>query len=257
MSQPPLSRRERRERERARAGTTRTILTAVVVLLLLVAGVWFGRSLLTVDGGSSASPTTGAAGATTVGTSSETPTTSPTSTTTTDPLAASVSACQEAWRLQTAAQTAAFTALSQWRSHLDIMNRLQAGKITLATAKQEWAPTTVGAQANNAAFRAADKAYTDAKVSCVAPDASVTGAQADALRTCAASSAKLDAVLKQARIAIAPWETHLKDQSHFKAGQVTSATAEARWRVLWKKGVDTIGGWIAAQAATGGATCTL
>lgn len=257
MSQPPLSRREIRERERSRAGTTRTILTAVAVLILLVAGVWFGRSLLSPSDAPGANPTTAATGTPATGTASETPTTPQTSTTTADPLAASISACQEAWRLQTTAQAAAFTALSQWRSHLDIMNRLQAGTITLATAKKEWAPTTVGAPANIAAFHAADKAYTDAKVACVAPDPSVTGPQADALRSCAASSAKLDGVIKQARIAVAPWETHLKDQSHFKAGQVTSAAAEAAWRVLWKKGLATIPGWIAAQTATGGATCTL
>lgn len=254
MAEPPLSRREMRERERERTSPGRTIATAIIVLVLLVAGVWFGKALLTSEDGPTAAPATGTT-PTRAATEGSAPTTAPT--TAADPLAAPIAACQEAWRLQTAAQAAAFTSLSQWRAHLDVMNRLQAGKITLAAAKQEWVPTTAGAAQNIVAFRTADQALTAAKVSCAAPEASVTGAQADALRACAASSTKLNAVLAQARIAIAPWETHLKDQSHFKAGEVTSAAAEARWRALWKKGLATIGGWIAAHTASSGATCTL
>lgn len=258
MAQPPLSRREMRERERERGGPGRTIAAAIIVLVLLVAGVWVGTSLLSADDTPSATPPSATpASGTPSSASTEESTTPPTSTTEADPLAAPVAACQEAWRLQKAAQTAAFTSLSQWRAHLDVMNRLQAGAITLAAAKAEWAPTTVRAPENIVAFRTADQAFTSAKVACVAPDASMTGPQADALRTCAASSAKLNAVLAQARITIAPWETHLKDQSHFKAGEVSSAAAEAAWRVLWRKGVATIGGWISAQTATAGAACAL
>lgn len=259
MAQPPLSRREMRERERERGGPGRTIAAAIIVLVLLVAGVWVGTSLLSADDTPSATaPTaTPASGTASSSAPTEESTTPPASSEAADPLAASVAACQEAWRLQRAAQDAAFTSLSQWRAHLDVMNRLQAGKITLAAAKTEWAPTTVRAAENIVAFRTADQALRSANVACVAPDAPMTGPQADALRTCAASSAKLNAVLAQARITIAPWETHLKDQSHFKAGEVSSAAAEAAWRALWRKGVATIGGWISAQTASAGATCAL
>jgi hypothetical protein len=174
-----------------------------------------------------------------------------------DPLAAAVANCQVAWKLQTSASAAAARALDQWNTHIYIMNRLEAGKLTLPQAKQLWVPTTTNAERNIAAFRAADLAFRSARVACAQPPASAEGPQVEPLRACAASFAKLGASLAQARIAIAPWETHLKDQSHFKAGDVTAAAAEAAWRDLWKKGVATIGGYLNAARSAEGASCPL
>ena len=67
----------------------------------------------------------------------------------------------------------------------------------------------------------------------------------------------VDNVLAKARVAIAPWETHLKDQSHFKAGGMTPAAAEAAWRVLWKKGLATLPPWSAVAQQGQKAACTL
>lgn len=259
MEEPHLSRRERRERERSTG--LPLLLVGALVVLALVAAVWFGRGLFLSD-----EPSTAAPGPTGTSTSSPSaPATSATSATaeasataeTPDPLAAAVANCQVAWKLQSSASAAAARALSQWNTHIYIMNRLEAGKLTLAQAKQLWVPTTTNAERNVAAFRAADLAYRSARVACTAPAASAEGPQAEPLRQCAASTAKLDASLAKARIAIAPWETHLKDQSHFKAGIVTPAAAEAAWRALWKQGVATIGGYLNAARSAQGASCPL
>jgi hypothetical protein len=251
---PPQSRRELRERQRTRSPATVLVL-GVIVLAVVAAGLWFGRGLLTKESPRQAATT--APVVTTTSTSSMPTTATPSTTVSVDPLAAAVADCKVAWKLQTAATAAAWTSLSQWNTHLDIMNRLQAGKLTLAKAKELWAPTTAKAPENVAAFRVADRALTSAKVACKAPADTVSGDQAAALRQCAGAWDTLNAALKQARIAITIWETHLKDQSHFKAGQVSSAAAEAAWRVLWKKGVATMPAYLAAQKRVEVARCAL
>ena len=118
---------------------------------------------------------------------------------------------------QFAARADAYRALGQWDRHLKIMNDLQANKITLAEAKAAWPATTAKAEQYVAAFRATDKARAASKDRC-AVGAAASGPKADAVRQCAASMRTVDNVLAKARIAIAPWEIHLKDQSHFKDG---------------------------------------
>jgi hypothetical protein len=257
MEQQPLSRRELRERDRPRSPVTALVIGAIV-LAVVAAGLWFGRGLLTAESPESPrqAATTGSVVTSTSPTTSPA-TATPSTTVTVDPLAAAVADCKVAWKLQTAATAAAWTSLSQWNNHLYIMNRLQAGKVTLAKAKELWVPTTTKAAENVAAFRTADQALTSAKVACKAPAETIAGEQAAALRQCAGSSDTLNAALKAARITIAFWETHLKDQSHFKAGQVSSAAAEAAWRALWKKGVATIPAYLAAQKRVESARCVL
>jgi hypothetical protein len=174
-----------------------------------------------------------------------------------DPLAASIASCREAWQLQSAARAAAATSLGEWNAHIAIMNRLQAGQITLATAKAQWPATTRNAPANIAAFRKADAALAASKASCAEPPASATGGEADALRACAASEKVVDGILVKARVAIKPWEVHLSEQSHFKAGEVAPAVAEAKWREKWREGQKTLPGYVTAAKAGADAGCDL
>ena len=67
----------------------------------------------------------------------------------------------------------------------------------------------------------------------------------------------MDTMLAKARIAIAPWETHLKDQSHFKGGGMTPAAAEAAWRVKWKQGLATVPAYTVVARQVQKAACTL
>jgi hypothetical protein len=231
----------------------------VVALLVLGAAVWFGKDLFlgspaagpAAQGNTSTPPATATAATTT----SAEPSTSESSPTTGDPVAAQVEACRSGWQLQAAASKAAATALAEWDAHLDIMNNLQAGKTTLEQAKKDWAPTTANAPQHIAAFHAADRAFTSSKLRCAKPDAA-TGGAADALAACAESMQVVDGVLAKARSAIEPWETHLKDQSHFKAGGITAARAEALWQSLWQKGLALNPPYFAAAQTGAKATCT-
>ena len=258
MTQQPRTRRERRELERRRGPGAAVALT-VVALLVLGAAVWFGKDLFlgspTAGPAALDNPTTSPASATASATTSTQPPTSESSPETADPVDAQVEDCRSGWQLQAAASKAAATVLAEWDAHLDIMNDLQAGKTTLEQAKKDWGPTTANAPQHIAAFHEADRAFTSSKLRCVAPDAA-TGAAADALAACEASMHVVDGVLAKARTAIEPWETHLKDQSHFKAGGITAARAEALWQSLWQKGLELNPPYVAAAQAGAKATCS-
>ena len=262
MTDQPKTRRELRELER-RHGPGMAVGLTVVALLVLGAAVWFGKDLF--SGSPTAGPAaldntptaTATATATTTAktTTSTGPTATETSPTTVDPVAAQVEDCRSGWQLQAAANKAATTVLAEWDAHLDIMNNLQAGQTTLEQAKKDWGPTTANAPQHIAAFHAADQAFTSSKLRCVKP-AAATGSAAAALATCAANMQVIDGVLAKARTAIGPWETHLKDQSHFKAGGITAANAEALWRSLWQKGLQLNPPYFAAAQTGAKATCS-
>lgn len=271
MGQQPQTRRQMKEQERGRRGIL-PVLIRVVAVAVLGAAVWFGKGLFTSaepSGSPSAipgvaapltttpDPTTSATSTpTSTPTPSETATGTATETPEPDPMVQAVASCRAKWGLQSAARADAYRSLSQWDRHLKIMNDLQAGKATLAQAKAAWPATTEKAADNIVAFRAADKALAASKDAC-AVEAGATGAQAEAVRACAASMKTVDGVLAQARVAVAPWETHLKDQSHFKAGGMTPAAAEAAWRALWQKGLATLPGYLAVAPKGQSAACTL
>ncbi|KRF38069.1 hypothetical protein [Terrabacter sp. Soil810] len=263
MGQQPQTRRAIKEQQRGRRGIL-PVLIGVLAVVVLGAAVWFGKGLFTSaepTGSPSAIPGV-AAPLTTTPAPSTTPSTTPSETTgatetpEVDPIVKAVASCRAKWALQSAARADAYRSLSQWDRHLKIMNDLQAGKLTLAEAKAAWPATTEKAADNIVAFRAADKALAASKDAC-AVAAGATGADADAIRRCAASLKAVGGVLARARVAIAPWETHLKDQSHFKAGGMTPAAAEAAWRALWQKGLATLPGYQAVAPQGQAAACTL
>ena len=265
MGQQPQTRREIREAERGRRGWVMPALVGVLAVAVLAGAVWLGKGLLTSTD-PTGSPSAIAGASTTAPTSEATPTEEPSTEPSTeptpeptvepDPVIAAVASCRTAWRLQSAARADAYRAIGQWIRHLQIMNDLQANKIRLAQAKAAWPATTAKAEENVAAFRAADKARAASQERC-GVDAAATGPGADAVRRCAASMKAVDSMLAKARIAIAPWETHLKDQSHFKGGGMTPAAAEAAWRVKWKQGIATVPGYTAVAQQGQRAACTL
>ena len=257
MGQQPQTRRAIRESQRRRPSVMPFVI-GVVAVAVLGAAIWFGKGLFTSGSPTGATPLVpGATASSTAPTGTETPT-EPTSSQTNeaDPMVAAVASCRTAWGLQVAARDAAARALGLWDRHLAIMNNLQAGKISLATAKAQWPATTATAPQEIAAFRSADQAFRTTAERC-AVDAAATGAQADAVRQCAVSMKTVDEVLVKARTAIAPWETHLKDQSHFKAGEITPASAEAKWRALWQKGLQTLPPYKSIAPKGQSAACSL
>lgn len=277
MTQEPQTRRAIREANRGArtAGLfAAPFVAAGVALVLLAAGAWFAKGLITgstpsgsrsIVAGSpgSASPSGSRARSMTTTAPAIAPSSHATSTPAATPppkaapISAATSSCRTAWGLRSTARDTAAASLRQWQTHLEIMNQLQKGKISLATAKARWPSTIAGAEANVALFRKADRALAASKASCAPRVASEQGAAADALRACATSTRTVDSALAEAREAIDPWETHLEDTSHFQGGGMSPDAAEAAWRVLWKRGVATMPSYLAAEARAERARCSL
>lgn len=277
MGVHPQTRHEMLERERR----ARTMLRVgvVVALLVVAAAVYLGTAfsggegpppspLATPAAPTRATPPSSIPGLAAAMNGTLTATPPPDTATTTEPtrasttpvgtvppqLAAAVSSCRTQWRLYATALSDADRSLSQWRQHLKIMNDLQAGRISLATAKAQWPYTTYKAGDNVIAFRSADAAVTAYPDACSVDD-SATGRAASAIRTCAASMTTIGNALAKARVAIAPWERHIKDQTHFAMGMMTASAAESAWRVMWKKGLATLPPYEAVAPDARAATC--
>src|SRR5689334_10435241 len=123
-------------------------------------------------GSASASRTTGATAAATAGAPG-----APVATTAgTDPLAADAESCRLANLRQQAPLSAAAVSLAQFDKHIDAMNLLVAGKISLAVAKTFWDETRVGATQNVAAFHRTDKEYLASRARCSTLDPTVADA---------------------------------------------------------------------------------
>ena len=279
MGEQPKTRHTSRQRERRRDSAVLPV-EVFLAILVLGAAVYFGVTLFRT--GSAPASRTSVGSATNAGAPSTIPnlaqlmngtltaTPSPDTSTMTESahkstttvssipprLAAPVSFCQARWRLQSAALADADRSLSQWRRHLDIMNDLQDGRIDLTTAKAQWPYTTYEAGDNITAFRSADAALAGSPATCAVHD-STSGQASDAIRTCAASMRTVDTALIEARVAITPWERHIKDQTHFAMGMMTPSAAEAAWRVMWKAGLATLPPYEAVAGDARAATCPL
>lgn len=152
---------------------------------------------------------------------------------------AAVKDCRTAWTLQKTARKKAGNSLERWRTHIDAMNQLTAGKITLNQAKRFWSRSREGAMRTTAAFRAADLKYSTERARCAVPKAaSKAGSAKDlrALRACADAVAAEDAVLGRARIAGTTWEHHLTDMEALRAGKLSPTRAANMWLANWRAG---------------------
>lgn len=157
--------------------------------------------------------------------------------------------------------SAAAVSLGLWRKHVDAMNLLVAGKISLAVAQDFWASSRIGAMKSVADFWVADQAYTAGKTSTCAPlgptlAPAATPAQSAALASCAKALPPGDVALARARTAVATWEHHVHDMEALRVGQITPAQATAKWQKNWQAGNAELMRYDAAVAAAS-ATCPL
>lgn len=213
----------RHARRRRLLGITLALVASVAVGVVLV------KLTQAVDGGPASSIRTG--GGQTVGKSPQ-PAAS-------EAVDAAVGRCLKAWQLQTASRAAAKRSLVQWRVHIDAMNKLAAGKLTLDQAKQFWAQSRTGAKANAAAFRTANLQYTKSASRCAVPAWTADDPQKpaiEALAACHDAAAAADTELTQARTAIATWEMHIHHMEMLRAGQLNPSSALQLWLQNWRTG---------------------
>ncbi|MGO4343008.1 hypothetical protein [Pedococcus sp. 2YAF34] len=208
-----------------------------------------------------------ATGATSTSAPSSTTSTSAASSSTSGPaggteaLAADAEACRLANLRQQSPLSAAAVSLAQFDKHIDAMNLLVAGKITLAVATTFWDQTRVGAAQNAAAFRSADKQLTAATSTCRPPDPSVAYStpygQLLAISGCANAIKARTTELARARAAVTTWEHHIHDMEMLRTGHITPAQATAAWSKNWRTGAGQLAAYDAAAAAAAKLHCSL
>jgi hypothetical protein len=146
--------------------------------------------------------------------------------------------CRSAWAAQAAPLNTAATALAQWQVHVDAMNQLAAGEITLAEATAFWEQSRIEAAENVAAFSSADVQYVAADPSCRAPLVADDTAAVEELMACEDAVEARDEVLDAARVSIRTWHHHIIDMDLLRAGELSPEVALELWRRYWKQGVE-------------------
>lgn len=155
-------------------------------------------------------------------------------------LADAAETCRLANLRHQAPLSAAEVSLAQFDKHIDAMNLLVAGKISLAVATTFWDETRVKATENAAAFRRSDKELRASDATCPEPDPEIANAapygQVVAIKSCVGAIAARDAALARARTAVTTWEHHVHDMEMLRMGHITPAQATAAWQKNWKTG---------------------
>lgn len=179
--------------------------------------------------------------------------------------AASLASLAEQCRLanlrQQAPLSAADVSLAQFDKHIDAMNLLVAGKISLAVATTFWDETRVKAVENAAAFRRADKELAASGTTCPAPDPALADAspygQVVTLKSCVSAITARDTALARARTAVTTWEHHVHDMEMLRMGHITPAQAAAAWKKSWKTGEKQLHAYDRAAAKATKIRCSL
>jgi hypothetical protein len=135
--------------------------------------------------------------------------------------------CGALWSRQLQVQLAADSSLEQWRLHIDAMNQLVAGKITLAQASAYWAATRKGAMHRVERFRRMYAGLQRSDLAC--PVSAASAACADATRSA-------DTALADAYTAITTWSRHIRDMERLRTGRMTPTQATNMWVSMWRAG---------------------
>ncbi len=176
-------------------------------------------------------------------------------------LADQAESCRLANLRQQAPLSAADVSLAQFDKHIDAMNLLVAGKISLSVATTFWDETRVAAADNARVFHQADKELTKTKADCRALDPAVANAspygQVVVIMSCAKAIAARRTALARARTAVGTWEHHVHDMEMLRMGHLSPAQATAAWHKNWKTGEKQLAAYNKAASQARKIQCSL
>jgi hypothetical protein len=152
-----------------------------------------------------------------------------------EPTDTRASRCSEAAAALEAPLGAAGPALRQWDVHVDAMNKLVVGEITLQQATAFWNQTRLGAQRNVDRFRKAWTALERTGVDCPAP--ALLGPAPAAVRSCSRLVEAELGVARTAKTSIDTWDTHVHHMDMLRMGTLSPEKATEMWLAMWRRGV--------------------
>ena len=162
-------------------------------------------------------------------------------------MSAVIAACRTEWAAQTVPLRSARRALAQWRVHVEAMNRLVAGEITLELASAFWARTRVGAARRVERFEAAAGALAATSALCrrAATDTG-TAAEERTLGSCVVGNRARSQVLAAAETSVGTWRHHIHDMELFRTGRLSAEQATQMWEESWRSGLAELEAYDAA-----------
>jgi Mrp family chromosome partitioning ATPase len=150
---------------------------------------------------------------------------------------AAMEQCRSTWDAQAEPLATAADSIDQWQVHIDAMNQLVAGKITLAQANAFWARSRIQAADKVHRFESADHTYTAGTHSCRKPDETrVDNPDVLALMACQRAIGQREDALDAARVAIGTWHHHVMDMNMMRAGTLSPTRAVKLWNQNWRLG---------------------
>jgi hypothetical protein len=152
--------------------------------------------------------------------------------------------CSEAAAALESPLGAARPALRQWDVHVDAMNKLVVGEITLQQATTFWNQTRVGAQRNVDRFQKAWTALERTGVDC--PALALLGPAPAAVRSCSRLVEAELGVARTARTSIDTWDTHVHHMDMLRMGTLSPEKATEMWLSMWRRGVRDLDAYRAA-----------
>jgi hypothetical protein len=156
--------------------------------------------------------------------------------------------CQKATALANDAIEAADASIDQWELHIDAMNQLVGGEITLDQARKFWAKSKVASKEKARAFRDVDGRHRNSELDCTGPIG------ADKRRAqCVDRLAAAEQALTEARKAVKQWEHHIHAMDLEAAGKLTPQQVTRMWLASWKAGIHQVGDYTAAGGKYRGA----
>lgn len=170
----------------------------------------------------------------------------------TPPAAAALAACHAVWAAQSAALRAAQRSMRQWQVHVDAMNQLVSGKITLAQASAFWAKTRIGAAHRVRVFERTDRSRQAVPQHC----APAAGSPATpTITACMHGIQARDNTLAAAERAITTWNGHIADMEMLRMGKMSPTMASRMWIRSWHRGQRQIDSYAAMVRQVQGMHC--
>jgi hypothetical protein len=153
-------------------------------------------------------------------------------------LESAVADCRARWQQQREPLRAAQASMKQWRVHIEAMNELVAGNITLAQASTFWNRTRMGAMHRIMRFEQDVRHYGSTAPAC----SMITLQQADGTtipdgaRHCIRAAVAGDRVLASVETALTTWQGHVHDMEMLRQGNLSPAQATQAWQMMWHMG---------------------
>ncbi|HET7325890.1 MAG TPA: hypothetical protein VFJ14_01250 [Nocardioidaceae bacterium] len=165
-----------------------------------------------------------------------------------------LSACRNQHARQAPVLVSASRSVQQWRTHVEAMNQLVAGEITLEQAAEFWEQTRAGAAERIERFTTADGNYLSSDADCPWV-AGARGVGVPDLRECYRDTAAREELLGSSRVALTTWAHHVHDMERLRAGTLSPERATELWQRNWQQGVDQLEDYWAKARTAGETTC--